>query len=215
VLSARTTSLQTHPHDVQGSIEAMETPVESFFQTQKTEHTKHIQNARSSASLTSRGNPSLYRVHNSIRYRSSQLDHKSLAWVPGYHTSRCNILITTFGTPQNDKSFVKYFHGVESWKDFCKRLMLLEGNWSNKRPVVRESVVQVGYDPVWRFKPDFKRRFIVSTSQSGGVCVTDMDDGRMLWRLRREDVRMCKLDPRYGRCSWILANCCIRCASRI
>jgi hypothetical protein len=123
--------------------------------------------------------------------------------------------VKTFGTPQNDKSFVKYFHGVESWKDFCKRLMLLEGNWSNKRPVVRESVVQVGYDPVWRFKPDFKRRFIVSTSQSGGVCVTDMDDGRMLWRLRREDVRMCKLDPRYGRCSWILANCCIRCASRI
>jgi hypothetical protein len=123
--------------------------------------------------------------------------------------------VKTFGTPQHDKSFVKYFQGVESWKAFCKRLMLLEGNWSNKRPVVRESVVQVGYDPVWRFKPDFKRRFIVSTSQSGGVCVTDMDDGRMLWRLRREDVRMCKLDPRYGRCSWILANCCIRCASRI
>jgi hypothetical protein len=95
VLSARTSSLQTHPHDVQGSIEAMETPVESFFQTQKTEHAKHIQNARSSASLTSRGNPPLYRIHNSIWYRSSQLDHKSLAWVPGYHTSRCNILITS------------------------------------------------------------------------------------------------------------------------
>ena len=108
-----------------------------------------------------------------------------------------------FGTPQNDRSFVKYFHGVQSWKEFCKRLVLLEGNWSSKRPVVRESVVQVGYDPVWRFKPDFKRRFIVSTSQAGGVCVTDMDDGRMLWRLRREDVRMCKLSLRcgqHGRC---------------
>ncbi|KAI4742912.1 hypothetical protein E4T50_06699 [Aureobasidium sp. EXF-12298] len=98
-----------------------------------------------------------------------------------------------FGTPQSDRSFVKYFRNVESWKDFCKRLVLLERNWGSKRPVVRESVVQVGYDPVWRFKPDFKRRFIVSTSQSGGVCVIDMDDGRMLWRLRREDVRMCLL----------------------
>lgn len=104
-----------------------------------------------------------------------------------------------FGTPQNDRSFVKYFQGTQSWKDFCKRLVLLERNWSSKRPVVRESVVQVGYDPVWRFKPDFKRRFIVSTSQSGGVCVTDMDDGRMLWRLRREDVRMCKLESSCGR----------------
>jgi hypothetical protein len=103
-----------------------------------------------------------------------------------------------FGTPQSDRSFVKYFRNVESWKDFCKRLVLLERNWGSKRPVVRESVVQVGYDPVWRFKPDFKRRFIVSTSQSGGVCVTDMDDGRMLWRLRREDVRMCTFNSRYG-----------------
>lgn len=102
-----------------------------------------------------------------------------------------------FGTPQSDRSFVKYFRNVESWKDFCKRLVLLERNWGSKRPVVRESVVQVGYDPVWRFKPDFKRRFIVSTSQSGGVCVIDMDDGRMLWRLRREDVRMCTLNSRY------------------
>jgi hypothetical protein len=106
--------------------------------------------------------------------------------------------VRTFGDPQSDKSFVKYFQDVETWKDFCKRLVLLEKNWHSKRPVVKESVVQVGYDPVWRFKPDFKRRFFVSTSQAGGVCVTDMDDGRMLWRLRREDVRMCKLDPRYG-----------------
>ncbi|KAI5245792.1 hypothetical protein E4T43_02921 [Aureobasidium subglaciale] len=110
-----------------------------------------------------------------------------------------------FGDPKQDRSFVKYFQGVESWKDFCKRLVLLDRNWNSRRPVVRESVVQVGYDPVWRFKPDFKRRFIVSTSQSGGVCVTDMDDGRMLWRLRREDVRMCahlEYDQESGTACW-------------
>ncbi|KAG9677811.1 hypothetical protein KCU99_g4453, partial [Aureobasidium melanogenum] len=113
--------------------------------------------------------------------------------------------VKAFGEPQADRSFVRYFRGVESWKDFCKRLMLLEKNWNSKRPVVRETVVQVGYDPVWRFKPDFKRRFIVSTSQSGGVCVTDMDDGRMLWRLRREDVRMCahlEYDQESGTACW-------------
>lgn len=113
--------------------------------------------------------------------------------------------VKEFGQPQTDRSFVQYFRGVENWKNFCKRLMLLGKNWNSKRPVVRESVVQVGYDPVWRFKPDFKRRFIVSTSQSGGVCVTDMDDGRMLWRLRREDVRMCahlEYDQESGTACW-------------
>ncbi|OBW68981.1 MAG: Dockerin type 1 [Aureobasidium pullulans] len=110
-----------------------------------------------------------------------------------------------FGEAKQDRSFVQYFRGVESWKDFCKRLALLQRNWNSNRPVVRESIVQVGYDPVWRFKPDFKRRFIVSTSQAGGVCVTDMDNGRMLWRLRREDVRMCahlEYDQDSGTACW-------------
>lgn len=110
-----------------------------------------------------------------------------------------------FGDPKSDKSFVRYFRGVETWKEFCRRLVLLQKNWDSRRPVVRESVVQVGFDPVWRFKPDFKRRFIVSTSQSGGVCVTDMDAGRMLWRLRREDVRMCahlEYDQESGTACW-------------
>lgn len=110
-----------------------------------------------------------------------------------------------FGDPKNDRSFVQYFRGVESWKDFCKRLLLLNRNWSSERPVVRESIIQVGYDPVWRFKPDFKRRFIVSTSQSGGVNVTDMDNGRMLWKLKREDVRMCahlEYDQETGTACW-------------
>ncbi|KAI4719088.1 hypothetical protein E4T48_04604 [Aureobasidium sp. EXF-10727] len=113
--------------------------------------------------------------------------------------------VKAFGDARCDKSFVQYFRGTQGWKDFCRRLMLLERNWCSRRPVVRESVVQVGYDPVWRFKPDFKRRFIVSTSQSGGVCVTDMDDGRMLWRLRREDVRMCahlEYDQESGTACW-------------
>jgi hypothetical protein len=104
-----------------------------------------------------------------------------------------------------DKSFVHYFRHVHSWKDFCRRLLLLEKNWNSERPVTRESIVQVGYDPIWRFKTDFNRRFFISTSQSGGVCVTDMDTGRMLWRLTREHVRMCahlEYDQESGIACW-------------
>lgn len=137
-------------------------------------------------------------THQDTIYSSQAHDLYSLHPRSDRETLSLNRDFKVFGTPQNDRSFVKYFHGVHSWKDFCKKLVLLERNWSSKRPVVRESVVQVGYDPVWRFKPDFKRRFIISTSQAGGVCVTDMDDGRMLWRLRREDVRMCKSSLRCG-----------------
>jgi hypothetical protein len=80
-------------------------------------------------------------------------------------------------------SFSKLFAGVTSWKDLCKRQTLLSRNWHELQPVTRESVLQVGNDAVWRFKPDFKRRFFVSTSHAGGLNVYDMDTGRLLWRL--------------------------------
>lgn len=80
-------------------------------------------------------------------------------------------------------SFAKYYESVQSWKDLCKRQVLLQRNWQAAQPMTTESVAQVLNDPVWRFRPDFKRRFIVSTSQAGGLHVTDMDDGRLLWSL--------------------------------
>ena len=80
-------------------------------------------------------------------------------------------------------SFAKLFEGVSSWRELCKRQTLLARNWAESNPVSRESVLQVGNDPVWRFRADFKRRFFVSTSQAGGLNVTDMDTGRIIWRL--------------------------------
>ncbi|KAE8355279.1 hypothetical protein BDV28DRAFT_51148 [Aspergillus coremiiformis] len=80
-------------------------------------------------------------------------------------------------------SFSNLFEGTASWKDLCKRQTLLARNWAERHPVTRESVLQVGNDPVWRFRADFKRRFFVSTSHAGGFNVTDMDTGRILWRL--------------------------------
>jgi hypothetical protein len=80
-------------------------------------------------------------------------------------------------------SFSKLFEGTESWKDLCKRQTLLARNWAEPRPLCQESVLQVGNDPVWRFRADFKRRFFVSSSHAGGLNVTDMDTGKILWRL--------------------------------
>lgn len=88
-----------------------------------------------------------------------------------------------FSYLSNITSFAKLFEGISSWKDLCKRQTLLARNWAEANPVSRESVLQVGNDPVWRFRADFKRRFFVSTSQAGGLNVTDMDTGRIIWRL--------------------------------
>jgi hypothetical protein len=80
-------------------------------------------------------------------------------------------------------SFAKFFEGTQSWKDLCKRQTLLARNWAQPHPVSQESVLQIGNDPVWRFRADFKRRFFISTSHAGGLNVTDMDTGRILWQL--------------------------------
>ncbi|KAJ5216681.1 uncharacterized protein N7469_011546 [Penicillium citrinum] len=80
-------------------------------------------------------------------------------------------------------TYSRLFEQTESWKDLCKRQTLLASNWADRHPMTQESVLQIGNDPVWRFRPDFKRRFFVSSSHAGGLNVTDMDTGRILWRL--------------------------------
>jgi hypothetical protein len=90
------------------------------------------------------------------------------------------------------KSFAKYDEGVQSWKDACRRWTLLARNWNEEQPTTTESIIPLGAANhfVWRFKPDFKRRLIISTSQSGGIYVTDMDTGVLLWSLQDDgDVR--------------------------
>ncbi|KAI1339176.1 hypothetical protein F5Y15DRAFT_383362 [Xylariaceae sp. FL0016] len=79
--------------------------------------------------------------------------------------------------------------GVESWKEACRRLILLERSWRDEKLNPRETLIQVGNNPVWRFRPDFKRRFIVSTSHAGGLNVTDIDTGQLLWSLDLGTVR--------------------------
>lgn len=94
-----------------------------------------------------------------------------------------------FAFLSSGSSFSKYFQGVLSWKDLCKRQTLLSRNWTAVNPETRESIVQVGRNRVWRFKPDFKRRIFLSTSHDGGFHVTDMDTGHIIWELPNTEVR--------------------------
>ena len=80
-------------------------------------------------------------------------------------------------------SFSKLFYGVSSWKQLCERQTIIKKAWTMPRPLTRQSVLQVENSPVWRFKTDFKRRLIISTSHDGGLHVSDMDSGHLLWQL--------------------------------
>lgn len=94
--------------------------------------------------------------------------------------------------------------GVESWKEACRRRCLLQDAWNSPDPMPIASVIQIGIHPVWRFKPDFDRRLIVSTSQAGGVNVTDMDTGDLLWSLGRHEVRpFAHLEYQSGTAVWV------------
>ena len=97
----------------------------------------------------------------------------------------------SFVDPANDsnKYYNKYYNDIQSWKDLCRRQTLLKRRWNDKRPTTREANIQVGDNPIWRFRPDFKRRIFISTSQMGGFNVTDMDSGDTLFQLKANKVR--------------------------
>ncbi|KAK8058599.1 hypothetical protein PG994_009047 [Apiospora phragmitis] len=88
---------------------------------------------------------------------------------------------------EHKRSLTEYFKGVNSWRELCKRQAKVRRNWHSDRPAIRGRTYKIGGDPVWRFRMDFKRRFIVSTSEGGGLYVTDMDNGALLWQLPRRD----------------------------
>ncbi|CAN9332610.1 unnamed protein product [Alternaria alternata] len=88
-----------------------------------------------------------------------------------------------FSFVEDYTSFSEFFENLTSWKDLCKRQTLLARNWASSQPVTQESILQVTNNAVWRFKADFKRRLFISTSHAGGLNVTDMDTGDILWQL--------------------------------
>lgn len=117
------------------------------------------------------------------KHQNAIYGHPAKTWRPYEHRDMSFI--------SNLESFAKHFDDTESWRDLCKRQTMLRRNWNRKNPVTRESIVQVGNDAIWRFRVDFKRRIILSTSQEGGFYVTDMDSGSILWTLSASEVPPC------------------------
>ena len=96
---------------------------------------------------------------------------------------------------------------VNSWKDLCRCQTLLDTNWRRAVPVTRDSLIVARRSnaplayigpimimdpaviPIWRFRPDFKRRFVLCTTQHGGLVCMDMDSGALLWSLGQGEVR--------------------------
>lgn len=118
--------------------------------------------------------------------------------------------ISPASTPQEYMGALKSFRpgsissGVNSWKEACRRRSLLQDAWNSPDPMPIATVIQIGTHPVWRFKPDFDRRLIMSTSQAGGVNVTDMDTGDLLWSLGRNEVRpFAHLEYQNGTAVWV------------
>ncbi|KAL2851183.1 hypothetical protein BJY01DRAFT_120258 [Aspergillus pseudoustus] len=99
------------------------------------------------------------------------------------YSSKVGACTRDLASVANIPTFSRWFEGVESWKDLCRRQSLLASNWARAHPDSRDLVLQISDDPVWRFRVDLKRRFLVSTSHAGGLNVTDLDTGELLWRL--------------------------------
>ena len=46
------------------------------------------------------------------------------------------------------KTFTRYYDGVRSWKDLCRRQALLRRNWAASAPVTTESIYNINKEPV-------------------------------------------------------------------
>ncbi len=97
-------------------------------------------------------------------------------------------------------SFVKYYEHAKSWKELCKKQILLKRNWASATPVTGETIIDLPGTATWCFYPDLKRRFMVTISHSGDVIsVICMDTGRQLWSLKRNVYRQIECE------SWMWA----------
>ncbi|KAF9489180.1 hypothetical protein BDN71DRAFT_1531426 [Pleurotus eryngii] len=77
--------------------------------------------------------------------------------------------------------------GVDSWKSFCKRRVLIAQSWLGRRPSrLHQHSSAAPNSKVHRFKVDERRGFIVSTSSEGSLNVTDLATGETLWALDKK-----------------------------
>jgi hypothetical protein len=77
---------------------------------------------------------------------------------------------------------VRSFTEVHDWKSFCHRRQLIDMSWNGRGPSAIKKYTDTG-DGVHRIKVDEDAGYIITTSQLGGLCVTDLTRNERLWSL--------------------------------
>ncbi|KAH9991527.1 hypothetical protein BJV77DRAFT_521206 [Russula vinacea] len=80
------------------------------------------------------------------------------------------------------------WEGATDWKDFCRRSVQFHRNWEGNGRVVARLLKPPGCD-VHRLKVDEKAEILIATHMIGGLSVTHLFSGVLLWSLPRFYVR--------------------------
>lgn len=127
----------------------------------------HSQSARR-ASASYNAAPAFWRVEPRMR----RLREAMAATYGGSHGQGGGIREDAAEPPMED--------GVYSRSNDCTKA---DESEMYKLPGMKQSAYDMVENRlVWRFRPDFEDRFIITTAQHGGVQVIDMDDSRELWK---------------------------------
>ncbi|TFK47359.1 hypothetical protein OE88DRAFT_795133 [Heliocybe sulcata] len=82
----------------------------------------------------------------------------------------------------------RYVQDVDNWKDFCKDRFQLEKNWLGRGPSVIRTLPSAG-SRVHRIKVDQAAGFVITTYAVGGLAVSDITNGGIIWSLESNYVR--------------------------
>lgn len=109
-------------------------------------------------------------ANKSVIYRNAAVLHR---FMPSPDTTLANAIAL-----YPEQSMV----GVSDWKTFCKRRFQIEKAWIGRGTSTIKSYPGTGM-AVHRFKVDEDAGFIISTSDTGGLVVTELATNEVLWSL--------------------------------
>ncbi|KAL4068868.1 hypothetical protein V8B97DRAFT_2024543 [Scleroderma yunnanense] len=72
--------------------------------------------------------------------------------------------------------------GGNDWKSFCRRELQIQKAWRGRAPSHVNEISACG-SSVHRIKVDEENNLLITTSQTGGIVVTDINDNHVLWGL--------------------------------
>ncbi|KAF4623168.1 hypothetical protein D9613_001312 [Agrocybe pediades] len=119
--------------------------------------------------------------------------YRNAAWIEGYIPDRTSML-DEIGPKEDGTGLFseRTMHGVEDWKDFCKRRRTNARAWAGRAPSIIMPSPRQGEDAtskpshhtrVHRIKVDEQAGITMATTQMGGFIVRDLETDEVLWEL--------------------------------